>query len=113
MYHNPVQWLLAFYYRSSFIIRRADSRADSCADSLVCSCLAATHSVQNNNKKWQDAEETEMHKLLAYHRKGVAIDFAACEQCSSLFGGESAFDYTPEIEIAFDYTHEIELYFEK
>jgi hypothetical protein len=38
MYHNPVQWLLVFYYRSSFIIRRADSCADSRADSRADSC---------------------------------------------------------------------------
>jgi hypothetical protein len=41
------------------------------------------------------------------------IDLPACEQCYSLFGGESAIDYTPEIEIAFDYTPEIEICFEK
>jgi hypothetical protein len=56
----------------------------------------------NNSNKWQDAEKTEMHQLLEYHCKGVVIDFPACEQCSSLFGGESAFDYTPEIKICFE-----------
>jgi hypothetical protein len=30
-----------------------------------------------------------------------SIDIQACEQCYSLFGGESAFEYTPEIEIYF------------
>jgi hypothetical protein len=67
----------------------------------------------HNNKKWQDTAETEMHQLPEYHCKGVVIDIPACEQCYSLFGGESAFDYTPEIEIAFDYTPDIEIYFEK
>jgi hypothetical protein len=45
----------------------------------------------------------------------VLIDIPACEQCSSLFGGESAFDYTPESEIcfAFNYTPESEICFEK
>jgi hypothetical protein len=35
----------------------------------------------------------------------------ACERCYSLFGGESAFDYTPESEIcfSFDYTPESEI----
>jgi hypothetical protein len=42
-----------------------------------------------------------MHQLLEYHCKGVVIDLPACEQCYSLFGGESAFDYTTEIEIYF------------
>jgi hypothetical protein len=67
------------------------------------------------NKKWQDADETEMHQLLGYHCKGVVIDIPVCEQCSSLFGGESAFDYTPESEIcfAFNYTPESEICFEK
>jgi hypothetical protein len=69
--------------------------------------------MKNNNKKWQDAEETEMHQLLKYHCKGVLIDLPACEQCFSLFGGESAFDCTPEIEIEFfDYNPVIEIYFE-
>jgi hypothetical protein len=45
--------------------------------------------MKNNSKKWQDAEETEMHQLLKYHCTGVAIDLPACEQCYSLFGGES------------------------
>jgi hypothetical protein len=45
------------------------------------------------NKEWQDADETTMHQVLEYHCKGVLIDIPACEQCSSLFGGESAFDY--------------------
>jgi hypothetical protein len=68
--------------------------------------------IKNNSKKWQDDKETEMHQLLEYHCKGVVIDFPACMQCYSLFGGESAFDYTPEIEISFfDYTPEIEIYF--
>jgi hypothetical protein len=71
--------------------------------------------MKNNNKKWQDAEETEMHQLLEYHCKGVVIDIPAREQCYSLFAGESAFDYTPEYEIcfAFDYTSESEIGFEK
>jgi hypothetical protein len=43
------------------------------------------------NKKWQDADETEMHQLPKYHCKDVVIDLPACEQCYSLFGGESAF----------------------
>jgi hypothetical protein len=55
--------------------------------------------MKNNSKKWQDAEETEMHQLLECHCKDVVIDLPACEQCYSLFGGESAFDYTPEIKI--------------
>jgi hypothetical protein len=56
-----------------------------------------------------------MHQILQYHCKGVLIDPPACEQCYSLFGGESAFDYTPEAEIsyAFDYTPEAEIRFEK
>jgi hypothetical protein len=66
------------------------------------------------NKKWQDAEETEMHQLLEYHCRGVVIDLPSCEQCYYLFGGESAFDYTPKIEISFfDYIPESETYFEK
>jgi Reverse transcriptase (RNA-dependent DNA polymerase) len=71
--------------------------------------------MKHNNKKWQDAYDTEMHQLLEYHCKGVVIGIPACEQCSSLFGGESAFDYTPEDEIcfAFDYTPESEICFEK
>jgi hypothetical protein len=69
--------------------------------------------MENKSKKLQDAEETEMHQLLEYHCKFAVIDIPACEQCYSLFGGESAFDYTPEIEIAFGYTHEIKIYFEK
>jgi hypothetical protein len=43
-----------------------------------------------------------MHQLLEYHCKGAVINIPACEQCSSLFGGESAFDYTPELEIFFE-----------
>jgi hypothetical protein len=52
-----------------------------------------------------------MHQILDYHCKGVLKDIPACEQCSYLFGGESAFDYTPESEIcfAFDYTPESEI----
>jgi Reverse transcriptase (RNA-dependent DNA polymerase) len=71
--------------------------------------------MKHNNKKWQDADETEMHQLLAYHCKSVLIDTPACEQCYSLFGGESACDYTPESEICFalDYTPESEICFEK
>jgi hypothetical protein len=71
--------------------------------------------MKNNSKKWQDADANEMHQLLEYHRKGVVIDLPACEQCSSLFGEESAFDYTPEskIRFAFDYTPESEIRFEK
>jgi hypothetical protein len=66
------------------------------------------------NKKWQYADETMMHQLLEYHCKGVLIDIPACEQCSSLIGGESAFDYTPESEISFfNYTPEIEICFKK
>jgi hypothetical protein len=70
--------------------------------------------LKNNTKKWQVADKTEMHQLPDYHCKGVVIDIPACEQCSYLFGGESAFDYTPEIEISFsDYTPAIEICFEK
>jgi hypothetical protein len=70
--------------------------------------------MKNNTKKWQDADKTEMHQILDYHCKGVVIDIAACEQYYSLFGGESAFDYTLEIEISFsDYTPEIKICFEK
>jgi hypothetical protein len=71
--------------------------------------------MKHTNKKWQDADETEMHQLLEYHCKGVLIDLPACEQCSSLFGGESSFDYTPESEICFalDYTPDSEICFEK
>jgi Reverse transcriptase (RNA-dependent DNA polymerase) len=56
-----------------------------------------------------------MHQLLEYHCKGVVKDIPVCEQCSSLFGGESAFDYTPDSEIcfAFDYTPESKICFEK
>jgi Reverse transcriptase (RNA-dependent DNA polymerase) len=43
-----------------------------------------------------------MLQLLECHCKGVVIDIPACEKCSSLFGGESAFDYTPESEICFE-----------
>jgi hypothetical protein len=57
--------------------------------------------MKNNTKKWQDADQTEMRQILAYHCKGVVIDIPACEQFASLFGGESAFDCTPEIEIFF------------
>jgi hypothetical protein len=67
--------------------------------------------LKNNNKKWQDYEETEMHQLLEYHCKGVLIDIPACEQCYSLFGGASAFDYIPEIKICFhlfDYVPNVE-----
>jgi hypothetical protein len=65
------------------------------------------------NKGWQDADKTTMHQLLEYHCKGVLIDTPACEQCSSLFGGESAFDFTPEAEIcfAFDYIPEAKIRF--
>jgi hypothetical protein len=56
----------------------------------------------NNTKKWQDADETDMPQILEYHCKGVVIDLPACEQCYSLFGRESAFDYTPETEICFE-----------
>jgi hypothetical protein len=71
--------------------------------------------MKNNTKKWQDSDKTEMHQLLEYHCMGALIDLPACEQCYSLFGGESAFDYTPEAEIrfAFDYTPEAEILFEK
>jgi hypothetical protein len=41
--------------------------------------------MENNSKKWQDAEETEMHELLEYHCKDVVIDLPVCEQCYSLF----------------------------
>jgi hypothetical protein len=68
--------------------------------------------MKNNNKKSQDAEETEMHQLLEFHCKGVAIDIPACEQCYSIFGGKSAFDYIPESEITFDYIPESEICFE-
>jgi hypothetical protein len=56
-----------------------------------------------------------MHQLPEYHCKGVVMDLPACEQCYSLFGGESAFYYTTESEIcfAFNYTPEIEICFEK
>jgi hypothetical protein len=43
--------------------------------------------IKHNNKKWQDADETEMHQLLEDHCKGVVIDLPACEQCSSLLEG--------------------------
>jgi hypothetical protein len=43
-----------------------------------------------------------MHQLLRYHCKNVVKDLPACEQCSSLFGGDSAFGYTLEIEICFE-----------
>jgi hypothetical protein len=68
---------------------------------------------------------TKRHQILDYHCKGVVIDIPVCEQCYSLFGGESAFDYTPEAEISFvfeytteisfsfDYTPESEIRFEK
>jgi hypothetical protein len=56
--------------------------------------------MKNNSKKWQDAEDT-MHQLLEYHCKYVVIDIPVCEQCYTLFGGESAFDYTPEIKFYF------------
>jgi hypothetical protein len=71
--------------------------------------------VTHINKEWQDADKTTIHQLLEYHCKGVLIDIPACEQCSSLFGAESAFDYTPESKIcfAFDYTPESEICFEK
>jgi hypothetical protein len=66
--------------------------------------------MKNNTKKWQDDDETNMHLLLEYQCKGVVIYLPACEQCYSLFGGESACDFTPEtipdaeIRFAFDYT---------
>jgi hypothetical protein len=70
--------------------------------------------MKHNNKKWHGDDETEMNQLLEYHCKGAVIDIPTCEQCSSLFGGESTFDYTHEIEISFfGYTPEIEIYFEK
>jgi hypothetical protein len=68
-----------------------------------------------NTKKWQDAYENEMDPLLEYQCKCVVMDIPACDPCSCLFGGESAFDYTPESEIcfAFDYTPESKTCFEK
>jgi hypothetical protein len=71
--------------------------------------------MKNNNKKWQDAEETEMHHLLEYHCKGVVIDVLACEQCYSLFEGESVFDYTPDklFKSSNIWSAQSEIYFEK
>jgi hypothetical protein len=45
--------------------------------------------MKHNDKKCQDAYETDMHQLLKYHCKGVVIDIPACEQCSSIWRGVS------------------------
>jgi hypothetical protein len=46
--------------------------------------------MKNNSKKWQDAEENEVHQLLEYHCKYVVIDLPVSELCYSLFGGENS-----------------------